>query len=195
MEGDTPLEEHGEQKVVERLAEIEGMPALPLVHAQDAVPDVAVPPDHVGPGVVHDVVRVLPLLRRARRVPFPGRGVDARIAHPVPLTVQHVVANLHVLQDLGGGEQGGPQEPCRRQDAGEEQRAATDLQAALGANHAADVARIAFAAVGDHLVADRVELAADRVDLVGGQPGQGGCHLVSPHSSMATSPAGAETQV
>ena len=33
----------------------------------------------------------------ATEVPLPLRGVDIRVAHPVPLAVQDVVADLHVL--------------------------------------------------------------------------------------------------
>jgi hypothetical protein len=43
----------------------------------------------------------------------------------------------------------------------EQQPAAADLQCPLGLDDAADVARVALTEVGDHALADRVELAAE----------------------------------
>ena len=107
---DAVLEEHHVDEVPERLAEVERVPGLVLVDAHDAVAEVVVLADDVRVGVVELVVAVLPLLGRRRGVPLPGGRVDLGVAHPVPLAVQDVVADLHVLQDLGDAT--GPR--CRR---------------------------------------------------------------------------------
>ena len=91
------------------------MPALVLVDAHDAVAEVVVLADHVRVRVVQLVVRVLPLLGGRGVVPLPGGGVDLRVAHPVPLAVQDVVPDLHVLQDLGDRQAGGADQPGRRE--------------------------------------------------------------------------------
>ncbi len=137
------------------------MPRLFRVDAQRAVADVPVLAEHVGVSVVHEVVRVLPRLRRGREVPLPGGGVDLRIAHPVPLTVQHVVTDLHVLQDLGGGQRRRAREPRGRQDRDEQQRPPACLQASLDRDHPPDVPRVVLSASGEHLVADPVQLPAE----------------------------------
>ena len=49
------------------------------------------------------------------------------------------------------------------------QAAAADLQAALGADHVADVVGVALAEVGEDALADGVELLAEGLDLLGGQ--------------------------
>ena len=100
VQGDTPLEQPGEQRVVDGLPEVERRPPLLAGHPQDAVADVVVVAEHVGELVVHVVVRVLPLLGRLGGVPLPVGGVDLRVVHPVPLAVHDVVADLHVLEDL-----------------------------------------------------------------------------------------------
>src|SRR5882757_894756 len=97
VQRDAPLEEHREQHVVHRVAQVVRAPGLLLGQPQDAVAHVAVLADHVGVGVVQVVVRVLPALRVADQVPLPVAGVDLGVAHPVPLAVQHVVPDLHVF--------------------------------------------------------------------------------------------------
>ena len=75
VQGDAPLEQRGEQRVVDRLAEVERVPLLLARHPEDAVADVVVVAEHVGELVVHVVVRVLPLLGRLGGVPLPVAGV------------------------------------------------------------------------------------------------------------------------
>ena len=75
-------------------------------------------------------------------------------------------------------ERGRPGEPGGRQEAGHQQRAAADLEPALGADHVADVVGVALAEVGEGALADRVELGAERFDLLGGELGLG-VHWVS----------------
>ena len=102
VDGDPPLEQRHQQDVVERLEEVDRMPGLVRVDPHDLVAEVLVLAADVGVGVVDVVVRVLPRLRGRGGVPVPGGGVDLGIVHPVPLAVHDVVADLHVLEDLGG---------------------------------------------------------------------------------------------
>jgi len=83
--------------------------------------------------------------------------------------VQHVVADLHVLQDLGDGQHRGAGKPGRRQEGGEQQDPATYLQLTLDGDDPADIPRVVLAAAGDHLVADLVKLAAELIDVGPGQ--------------------------
>ncbi len=159
------------------------MPRLFRVDAQRAVADVAILAEHVGVGVVHEVVRVLPRLGRRGEIPFPGGGVDLRIAHPVPLAVQHVVADLHVLEDLRGGERRGAREPGRRQDRDEQQCPSAGFQAPLHRDHLPDVPRVVLAAGGQHLVADLVQFTAELVDVAHGQL-FGGRHALLPQVDL-----------
>ena len=46
------------------------------------------------------VVSLLPVLGGTHDVPFVASGVEDRIVHPIVLTVAHVVADLHVLENL-----------------------------------------------------------------------------------------------
>ena len=94
------------------------------------------------------------------------RELSVRVAHPVVLAVHHVVADLHVLEDLGDRERGDRERPGRRQV---EQRAAGDLELLLALDDAADVRRVLLAEVGEDALAQRVQLVAERVELVGGQ--------------------------
>src|SRR4029077_385868 len=100
-----------------------------------------------------------------------GGRVDLGVAHPVPLAVQDVVPDLHVLQDLGDAQAGGADDPRGREDAGEEDDAAGELQRAAGLDPPADVARVGLAAGVDDGLADRVELDGDRLEVVVGQVG------------------------
>ena len=61
-----------------------------------------------------------------------------------------------------------PGEPERREDAAEQQGAATDLECALRLDDSADVGGVALAEVGDDPLLDRVEFAAERLGLLGG---------------------------
>ena len=164
---DAVLEEHRVEGVPERLEQVEGDPLLVLVDTHDAVAEVVVLADDVGEVVVELVVGDLPLLGRRRVVPLPGRGVDLRVAHPVPLAVQDVVADLHVVEDLGHRQAGGADEPGRREDREQQHGPAAQLEAALGLDDLADVLRVALAAAVDHALPDRVELDAEHLDVLG----------------------------
>ena len=164
---DAVLEEHRVEGVPERLEQVEGDPLLVLVDAHDAVAEVVVLADDVGEVVVELVVRDLPLLGRRGVVPLPGRRVDLRVAHPVPLAVEDVVADLHVVEDLGHRQAGGADDPGRREDREQQHGAAAQLDAALGLDDLADVLRVARAAAVDHALPDRVELDAEHLDVLG----------------------------
>ena len=97
------------------------MPLLLRVDPHDLVAEVLVLAADVGEGVVDVVVGVLPGLGGRGGVPVPGRGVDLRVVHPVPLAVQDVVADLHVLEDLRRRERRRPGDPGRPVAGGEQQ--------------------------------------------------------------------------
>ena len=91
-----------------------------------------------------------------------------------------------------------PGEPGGREEPSEHQPAAGDLEPALGPDHLADVARIALAEVGDDPLADRVELLAEGLDLLGGQVREAVvviADLLFGQRSSSTSPTGTETQI
>ena len=128
---------------------VERVPALVLVDAHDPVAEVVVAADHVRVRVVELVVRVLPQVGRRGVVPLPGGRVDLRVAHPVPLAVHDVVADLHVLEDLRDGQAGGADEPRGREQREEQDGAAGQLELALDVDDAADVGGVALAAAGE----------------------------------------------
>ena len=163
--GDAVLEEDGVDEAEHRLGERRRGPRLVLVDAHDAVAEVVVLADDVGVGVVELVVAVLPLLGRRGHVPLPGAGVDLGVAHPVPLAVEDVVADLHVVEDLGDAEAEGAEHPRRRERAEEQHRARAELELALGVDDAADVGGVGGAAGVEDLLADGVELDADLLDV------------------------------
>ena len=173
---DPVLEEGREQRRVQRVAEVVRAPRLILGHAQDAVADVAILADDVRVRVVHVVVRVAPLVGRAGGVPLKRLAVQALIARPVVLPVHDVVADLHVVEDLRQRQRGGAADPCGRQEAGEQQAAAGDLEAALDADEAVDVVDVALTEVCDDAGADRVELLAEGLELLGCEIGCWGGH-------------------
>src|SRR5215218_3852395 len=66
VQRDAPLEEQRQQHRIGRVTQVVRMPLLVLGHPQHAVADVAVLAENVRVRVMHVVVRVTPLLRRAR---------------------------------------------------------------------------------------------------------------------------------
>src|ERR1700730_533166 len=148
---------------------------------------------------MHVVVRVAPLVTRTSGVPFEALGVETWILHPVVLAVHHVVADLHVVEDLGQRERGHAAEPCRRQEAGEQQPPAAQLERTLGLDDPADVVGVALAEICKDAIAKRVELPAELLDLLFAQLWMGSGHrdlvpLFRFQISSATSPAGTDTQ-
>jgi len=88
--------------------------------------------------------------------------------------VQDVVPDLHVLEDLRDREHGDAGHPGGGQAGEDESGAAAELEAALGADDAADIGRVLGAAVGDDGVTDGVELTAELGDVGVSQVGGGG---------------------
>src|SRR4051794_2696546 len=80
--------------------------------------------------------------------------------------MQDVVADLHVVKDLGGAEAGGAEQPRRPVAAGEQGQPAGQLELALGVDDPTDVRGVARASALEDLLTDRVELAADRLDIL-----------------------------
>ena len=102
-------------------------------------------------------MRMLPGLRARSGVPVPHRGMNIGIVHPIPLAVHHVVADLHVLQDLGHTETRGAQSPRGFGSRAQQQHTADHDNLSLHRNHRLDVTAVAFAEVGEHLVVNRVQ--------------------------------------
>ena len=75
---DAVLEEQREQRVVDQVAGVEGLPALIAGDAEESVSDVVVHSEDVGVLVMQVVVGLLPVRRRAGDVPLPRGGVDLR---------------------------------------------------------------------------------------------------------------------
>ena len=92
--------------------------------------------------------------------------MDLVVAHPVPLAVHDVVADLHVLDDLRDREAGRARQPCRRKQREQQHGAAAQFELALKVDDAADVVGVALAAAVEHLLADGVEFAAEVLDVV-----------------------------
>jgi hypothetical protein len=93
--------------------------------------------------------------------------MDSRVAHPVVLAVHHVVADLHVGEDLRQRERDGAADERGAPFWTQEQCPACELQAALRRDHAADVAGVLLAEVGPDRVADRIEFGGDRGEPLG----------------------------
>ena len=95
------------------------------------------------------------------------RAVERRIARPVVLAVHDVVADLHVLEDLGEGQRRGADHEADGADAHVQQHAAGGLGADGGAHDAAHVVDVALAEIGLDLAAQGVELVAEGASLAG----------------------------
>ena len=145
------------------------MPLLVRVDPHDLVAEVLVLAADVGVGVVDVVVGVLPRLSGRGRVPVPGRGVDLRVVHPVPLAVQDVVADLHVLEDLRRRQAGGPERARRAGSASAEQHDAAITARRRWISIMLGCSAVALAEVVVDLVVDRLELLAELLDLLVGE--------------------------
>ncbi len=169
LHGDSVLERQRQDRVVDEVAVVERPPALVTRDAQQAVAHIVIHAEHVGVLVMDVVVGVLPVRRRVGVVPLPRGAVDLGIVHPVPLPVHHVVAELHVLDDLGHPRvhRHRPTRPTSwsTRTAG----ASGQLQPALEADRVPQVAGVPLAAAGLDVGADRVELCAECFDVGFGQ--------------------------
>ena len=114
-----------------------------------------------------------PLLAVAGNVPLKGLRVQRRVTGPVVLAVHDVVADLHVVQNLGVGQGQHAGNPAQGAHAKVQQRAATNFAGAADADHVADVVHIGLAQVVHHAVADGVDFAFEFSDLFAAQVGRG----------------------
>ena len=86
--------------------------------------------------------------------------------------MQHVVADLHVLEDLRHRQGRGAGQPKRAPAGPEQEGARGEHQLPVQANHAADVAGVGLAEGREHIVVDGVELAPELLELLGGEARQ-----------------------
>ena len=148
-----------------RVADVVGLPGLVPGNPEDGVAYVVVHAEDVGVFVVLKVVGRPPVFGRPTHVPLPCRGVDLGIVHPVPLAVHDIVADLHVLDDLGQSDAHGSSPPCRAFRAAGQQDPAGYFEGTLRGNGAADVAGVALAKGFLDVQPDRVELNAEILDV------------------------------
>ena len=141
LQPDAPFEADREKRVEQQVAvEVERLPPLIARDPDDAVAHVVIHAEDVGVLVVHEVVGEPPVLGRPAHVPLPRRGVNLGIVHPVPLAVHDVVADLHVLDDLGHAQCHGARPPRRSARAGGQHQSASHLESPLRGDGAMDVA-------------------------------------------------------
>jgi hypothetical protein len=83
--------------------------------------------------------------------------------------VEHVVPDLHVVEDLGHGQADGPEQPRAGEAARDEQGPAAELDLAVDVDDPPDVRRVTLAEAAEHALAEGVELDPEPLDVVGGQ--------------------------
>src|SRR3546814_2071995 len=128
------------------------MPFLLVRHAQDGVAEITILAEDVGVGVMLVVMEVAPHAGIADVVPLVALRIQLRIIGPVVLAMHHVVADLHVLDDLGVRECGDTDDERDRIEAKANHRATGDRAAARrSAEHTSELQslmRISYAAFG-----------------------------------------------
>src|SRR5271166_4316669 len=110
-------------------------------------------------------VCVLPLHARRGGVPLPFGGMDLRVVQPIPLAVHDVVPEFQVLDDLRDTKQGGPGDPGDLVPARQQGNSTTDHQATLQLDGPAHVPGIALAPGLLDIGSDRVQFAAQFLDV------------------------------
>jgi hypothetical protein len=95
--------------------------------------------------------------------------VNLGIVHPIPLAVHDVVADLHVLDDLGHAQSHSACPPRRASRASGQHEPAGHLEGTLSGDGAADVTGVALAAGVFNVLANRVELDAQVFNVGVGQ--------------------------
>src|SRR5262249_35580218 len=194
VRADPPLETERQQRGGDRLDEVRRVPALLGPDPEERVADVAVLSEDVGEGVVLVVVGVPPTVAGADDVPLVGARIEVGVPREVVLAVENVVPDLHVLEDLGGAEGAAAEGEAGGPPAEAEEQPAAGLGITRGADHPPDVVDVSLAEVGDHVLPERVELAAERVGLFRGQGLAGVGHDAFPHRPSSTSEQGTEMQ-
>ena len=84
--------------------------------------------------------------------------MEARVIHPVILAVHDVVADFHVLQDLGNAQGHRRGNEYRRYKAKRHHEPAAGFETSVQADHPPDIARVPVAEVCENLVPDRVQI-------------------------------------
>ena len=169
VQTDSPLEGGSEEQVDERLGQVLPLPRFVARHPQHPVAHVVIHADHIRVLVMDVVVRVLPVGRSAHHVPLPRRGVHLRVVHPIPLAVHDIVAEFHVLDDLGDRKHGRSAEPQQPVAASQQCQPTADLQESLCGDGAPQILGVALAAVGFDLASQCIELVAEGLDVGFGQ--------------------------
>ncbi len=141
------------------------MPLHVIAQAQDGIAVVAVLANHVGVGVMFVVVGTPPGITCAYGIPLIGLGMQCRIVHPVVLAVHHVVADFHILDDLGKPQGGGGGHEHWRNEAEWHHHPPCHFQAPVQADNLADVAGIPFAEIGEDLITNGVQVFFQFVEL------------------------------
>jgi hypothetical protein len=100
LNGNRVLKQYRLQGHPEWLPAVERLPALLGEQTHQAVANVVVHAQHIGPGVVHMVVGMPPEVGWAGDIPFVAAPGKFRVVHPVVLTMNDVMPQLHVLEDL-----------------------------------------------------------------------------------------------
>ena len=148
------------------------MPLLVRVDPHDLVAEVAVLAEDVRVRVVDVVVRVLPRLGGRGGVPVPGLELITGSfiqSHWPCRTLWPISMFSRILAIPSVAAPDSPRHPPARRD---QLRAADQRQPPLERDHRADVAGVAVAEVGLDLLVQLVELPADLLDLLGGEPVQ-----------------------
>ena len=148
------------------MQQVDRAPLLIAGHPHHPEAHVVVHPDHVRVLVVAEVVRLLPLRRGPDLIPLPVAGMDFGIVHPIPLTVGHVVPDLHVLYALGDAEGHRTRDRTRLRPAGLDHDPRRGIEDALEGDRMADVARVRLAERLDDVAANRVEVGTELLDIL-----------------------------
>ena len=163
VKGHTPFEGGSQQHRAQRLEQVARPPFLITRDPQNSKAEVIIHADDVGEDVVAEVVRALP--RRGRRggVPLPGARVDRRVAHPIPLTVDDVMGEFHVLDAFGYRQGAGAQHPSGPSFAHTDDEPCRDLEASLNGDGAPDVCAVLHAERILDVATNRVQLDRERL--------------------------------
>ncbi len=95
--------------------------------------------------------------------------MDLRIVHPVPLAMHDVVAEFHVLDDLGHREHRGSRKPEPAMATAQQCQSTAGLQNALCRNRSTQIPCVAHTAIRFDLASQRIEFGAECFDVGFGQ--------------------------
>ena len=98
--------------------------------------------------------------------------MNVGIVHPIPLAVHHVVADLHVLQDLGHPQTRGAEDPRGFGSRTQQQDTTGHHDLTLHRDDLLDVGAVPVAEVGEHFVVNRVQFFTQFFPLLFSQVGE-----------------------